>query len=551
MVPLRATAPRGLGRAPIAMPRAPLILLRRARPSAPGAASPPLLPPPTSTASSSAPSPPSPRRPPLAPPADRRPLAAPPAASSSSAAAGGGSSLDGGGGANMPLVLACVGVACAGAFAFGYHLGVVNGPLGAIAAELGFAGDAALQGLVVSSTLAGAAAGSLGGGALADRLGRRGSFLLCALPMLVGPLLSAAATSLETMVAGRAIAGLAIGLSSALVPVYIAEVAPTAQRGTFGALNQLLICLGILAALLVNVALDPAAQWRAMFAIAAAPAVVLFAGMAAFCPESPVFLARAGRADEAAAAARRLWGPSGPSQLPAPAAAAKDAAPSSASTAPTPSSPSSPSSIFSPAFRKGVLLGCALFVFQQLSGINAIIYFSSSVFKEAGIRSGALASAAVGACNVAGTLVATFAIERAGRKQLLVASYLGMVAAMAAMSAGFALPALAAHAGAVALGGTLLYILAFAVGAGPVTGLIVPELNAAAVRGQAVSAAMVTHWVANVLVGQNFLPCVDRFGVGSVYAGFGAFALLGAAFVARCVPETRGKSFDAIQRELQ
>ena len=101
--------------------------------------------------------------------------------------------------------------------------------------------------------LAGAAAGSLGGGSLADRLGRKGSFMLCALPMLVGPLLSAAATSLEMMVAGRAVAGLAIGLSSALVPVYIAEVAPTAQRGTFGALNQLLICLGILAALLVNV----------------------------------------------------------------------------------------------------------------------------------------------------------------------------------------------------------------------------------------------------------------------------------------------------------
>jgi sugar porter (SP) family MFS transporter len=442
----------------------------------------------------------------------------------------------------MPLVLGCVGIACAGAFAFGYHLGVVNGPLGAIAAELGFAGNAALQGLVVSSTLAGAAAGSLGGGALADRLGRKGSFLVCALPMLVGPLLSAAATSLEIMVAGRAIAGLAIGLSSALVPVYIAEVAPTSQRGTLGALNQLLICLGILAALLVNVALDPAAQWRAMFALAAAPAVVLFAGMAAFCPESPVFLARAGRTEEAAAVARRLWGPSGASQLP-PAAATKDVASSSSSSA-------SPS-LFSPAYRKGVLLGCALFVFQQLSGINAIIYFSSSVFKEAGIRSGALASAAVGACNVAGTLVATAAIERAGRKQLLVASYLGMVASMAAMSAGFALPQLAAHAGAVALGGTLLYILAFAVGAGPVTGLIVPEINAAAVRGQAVSAAMVTHWVANVLVGQNFLPCVDKFGVGTVYAGFGAFALLGALFVARLVPETRGKSFDEIQRELQ
>jgi len=471
-------------------------------------------------------------------PLKRRPTTTKLARASASASNPSSSSSDDG--ANMPLVLACVGVACAGAFAFGYHLGVVNGPLDAIAAELGFAGNAAMQGLVVSSTLAGAAAGSLGGGALADRLGRKGSFLLCALPMLVGPLLSAAASSLEAMVAGRAIAGLAIGLSSALVPVYIAEVAPTAQRGTLGALNQLLICLGILAALLVNVALDPAAQWRAMFALAAAPAVVLFLGMLAL-PESPVFLARAGRADEAAAVARRLWGPAGAAQLPAPAAEGGKGGGGGGASA----------SLMSPQFRRGVLLGCALFVFQQLSGINAIIYFSSSVFKEAGIRSGALASAAVGACNVAGTLVATAVIERAGRKQLMIASYLGMVASMAAMSAGFALPQLAAHAGTVALGGTLLYILAFAIGAGPVTGLIVPEINAAAVRGQAVSAAMVTHWVANVLVGQNFLPCVDRFGVGAVYAFFGACSLLGAIFVAKAVPETRGKSFDQIQAELQ
>jgi sugar porter (SP) family MFS transporter len=469
-------------------------------------------------------------------PTPRRPLSTPPSAFSS-----GANSNSNNTGANMPLVLACVACACAGAFAFGFHLAVVNGPLPAIAAELGFARDAAKMGAVVSSTLAGAAVGSLAGGSLADRLGRRGAFLLCALPMLVGPLISAAANSLELMVAGRAVAGLAIGLSSALVPVYIAEVAPTAQRGTLGALNQLLICLGILAALLVNVALDPAQQWRTMFALAAAPAVALFAGMATFCPESPAYLARAGKQGEAEAVARKLWGPAGAAELKAAAASSSSAS----------SSSSSSTSILSPSVRRGVLLGCALFVFQQFSGINAIIYFSSSVFKEAGIRSGALASAAVGACNVAGTLVATAVIERAGRKQLLVASYLGMVVAMAAMAAGFALPAMAAHAGTVALGGTLFYILAFAVGAGPVTGLIVPEINAAAVRGQAVSAAMVTHWVANVLVGQNFLPCVDKFGVGAVYAGFGAFALLGALFVARCVPETRGKSFDQIQKEMQ
>ncbi|KAI8468900.1 MAG: general substrate transporter [Monoraphidium minutum] len=434
----------------------------------------------------------------------------------------------------MGAVLAAVSIAACGAFAFGYHLGVVNGPLEAIAKDLGFGGDKGLQGLVVSSTLMGAAGGSLLGGSFADALGRRASFMLCALPMLVGPLLSATATSLNPMVAGRFLAGVAIGLSSALVPLYISEVAPTKSRGTLGSLNQLMICFGILGALLVNVAL-PADAWRNMFMIAVAPAVLLFVGMLG-CPESPVYLAGKGKRAEAEAVALKLWGPAGAGQL-----GAADAKGAQAS---------SWSDLFAPGLRKGVLIGCMLFVFQQFSGINALIYFSSTVFKQAGITSGALASAAVGATNVAGTLIATGLIERAGRKQLLLQSYLGMATAMLVMAAGFTLPVLSQYAGPIALGGTLFYILSFAVGAGPVSGLIVPELNDARVRGNAVSAAMVTHWVCNVALGQNFMGWVDAFGLATVYAGFAAASLLGAAYIRANVPETKGKSFAEIQKEL-
>lgn len=436
---------------------------------------------------------------------------------------------------NMGAVLAAVGVACMGAFAFGYHLGVVNGPLEAIAQELGFAGNQALSGLVVSSTLAGAALGSLTGGSLAESFGRRVSFMLCALPMLAGPLLSAAATTLNVMVAGRFLAGLAIGLSSALVPLYISEVSPTNQRGTLGSLNQLMICLGILAALLVNVAL-PVTDWRLMFNLAAAPAIILLLGMLG-APESPTYLANKGKRDEAVAVATKLWGRSGASQLGAGGAKAGGGG----GGAPN---------LFSGEYRKGVVMGCILFVFQQFSGINAIVYFSSSVFKQAGIASGALASAAVGATNVAGTLIATGLIEGAGRKQLLTASYLGMAATMALMAAGFGLPALAPYSGTIALGGTLAYILSFAIGAGPVSGLIVPEINKEAVRGNAVSAAMVTHWICNVAIGQNFMAATANYGISAVYAFFGLCSLIAAGYVSANVPETKGKSFDQIQAEM-
>eukprot|EP00879_Flechtneria_rotunda_P004066 GHRR01004311.1.p1 GENE.GHRR01004311.1~~GHRR01004311.1.p1 ORF type:complete len:567 (+),score=130.75 GHRR01004311.1:244-1944(+) len=375
--------------------------------------------------------------------------------------------------AHMGPVLTAVGVACMGAFAFGYHLGVVNGPLEVIAQELGIAGNKALAGLVVSSTLAGAALGSLTGGFFADALGRRKAFMLCAVPMLAGPLLSAAANDLNVMVAGRLLAGIAIGLSSALVPLYISEVSPTNVRGQLGSLNQLMICVGILAALLVNVAL-PVSDWRTMFNLATIPAGLLFLGMLG-SPESPAYLASKGRKNEAMQVATKLWGTHG-------GAAQLGAAAAEKST--TKAESSEGSNLLAAKYRKGVIMGCLLFLFQQFSGINAIVYFSSSVFKQAGIASGALASAAVGATNVLGTLIATGLVEGAGRKQLLTASYTGMAATMALMAVGLGVPALAPYSGYIALGGTLAYILSFAIGAGPVTGLIVPEINKEAVRGK-------------------------------------------------------------------
>jgi MFS family permease len=125
---------------------------------------------------------------------------------------------------NLVPVLFAVAVASCGAFAFGYHLGVLNGPLGRIASDLGFSGNPALQGLVVSSSLAGAAVGSLGGAGIADALGRRRAFFLDSIPLFLGAVICSMSTGIASMVAGRTIIGLGIGLSSALVPLYISEV---------------------------------------------------------------------------------------------------------------------------------------------------------------------------------------------------------------------------------------------------------------------------------------------------------------------------------------
>jgi len=424
-------------------------------------------------------------------------------------------------------------VACMGALCFGYHLGVLNGPLPAIAAELGFAGQPVLEGMVVSTCLAGAAVGSLTGAKLAQRFGRKGTLLLDVIPLFLGAFLCATASSFNWLIAGRVVVGIGIGLASGLVPLFISEVAPPEIRGQMGSLNQLTICFGILGALLVNVILPPA-SWRIMFWIATLPALFLAFGLL-FVPESPRWLFGSGQTNEAQLAAARLWGPDGPLML-------SDGRPS----APGSASGKKPG-LFTLLTTKSVLISCFIFAFQQFAGINAIIYFSSSVFAQAGVKSGALASAGVGAINVFGTLVAGQLVDRAGRKQLLLVSFLGMAAAMMCMSAGLALPQLASISGAIALVGTLAYVLMFAVGVGPVPGILVSEINAAAIRGSAVSFAMVTHWVCNFAIGQLFLPATNQFGVSTVYLGFAAVCILAALFVQTAVLETKGKSLEEIE----
>lgn len=438
-------------------------------------------------------------------------------------------------------VLPYVGVACLGAILFGYHLGVVNGALEYLAKDLGIAENTVLQGWVVSTLLAGATVGSFTGGSLADKFGRTKTFLLDAIPLAVGAFLCATAQNVETMIIGRLLAGIGIGISSAIVPLYISEISPTEIRGTLGSVNQLFICIGILAALVAGLPLagNPL-WWRTMFGFALVPSILLALGMA-FSPESPRWLYQQGKISEAEVSIRKLYGKERVAEVMSDLNAAAQGS-------------SEPEAgwfdLFSSRYWKVVSVGAALFLFQQLAGINAVVYYSTSVFRSAGITSDVAASALVGAANVFGTTVASSLMDKQGRKNLLLTSFAGMAVSMLLLSLTFTWKTLAPYAGTLAVLGTVLYVLSFSLGAGPVPALLLPEIFASRIRAKAVALSLGMHWISNFVIGLYFLSVVTKFGISTVYLGFASVCLLAVIYIAGNVVETKGRSLEEIERAL-
>ncbi|KAF3328904.1 plastidic glucose transporter 4-like protein [Carex littledalei] len=399
-------------------------------------------------------------------------------------------------------VLPYVGVACLGAILFGYHLGVVNGALEYLAKDLGIAENTVLQGWVVSTSLAGATVGSFTGGALADKFGRTRTFIMDSIPLAIGAFLSATSRDVRTMIIGRLLAGVGIvaGLPLAGNPVW----------------------------------------WRSMFGIAVIPSILLALGMA-FSPESPRWLFQQGKIVEAETAIKRLYGKEKVAEV-----MLELRTGSASSTEPD----ASWFDLFSKRYWKVVSVGAALFLFQQLAGINAVVYYSTSVFRKAGIASDVAASALVGAANVFGTAIASTLMDKKGRKSLLITSFTGMAASMLLLSLSSSWKALAPYAGTLAVAGTVLYVLSFSLGAGPVPALLLPEIFASRIRAKAVALSLGMHWVSNFVIGLYFLSVVNKFGISAVYLGFSSVCVLAVLYILGNVVETKGRSLEEIERAL-
>ncbi|KDP33696.1 hypothetical protein JCGZ_07267 [Jatropha curcas] len=431
-------------------------------------------------------------------------------------------------------------VATISSFLFGYHLGVVNEPLESISLDLGFNGNTLAEGLVVSTCLGGAFIGSLFSGWIADGIGRRRAFQLCALPMIIGAAISATTTTLAGMLFGRLLVGTGMGLGPPVAALYVTEVSPAFVRGTYGSFIQIATCLGLMGALFIGIPVrDIAGWWRICFWVSAIPAGILAFAMM-FCAESPHWLYKQGRSSEAEIEFEKLLG----------GAHVKFAMHelSKLDRGDETDTVKITELIYGRHFRV-VFIGSTLFALQQLSGINAVFYFSSTVFKSVGVPSD-LANVFVGIANLLGSVTAMLLMDKLGRKVLLLGSFFGMAVSMGLQVAGASPYMSGSGALYLSVGGMLMFVFTFALGAGPVPGLLLPEIFPSRIRAKAMAVCMSVHWVINFFVGLLFLRLLEQLGPQLLYTIFATFCLMAVVFVKRNVMETKGKSLQEIEIAL-
>ena len=450
-------------------------------------------------------------------------------------------------------------VAVLGGLLFGYDTAVISGAEKGLQAFFQSAADFnytdALHGFTTSSALIGCVIGALLSGLLASRLGRKKSLFVAGILFFLSALGSyfpeflffekgIATRGLFVAFNGyRILGGIGVGLASALCPMYIAEVAPASKRGTLVSWNQFAIIFGQLVVYFVNFLIirshvnDPAivewtnaVGWRVMFVSEAVPAG-LFALLILLVPETPRYLALNGQDEKALSVLSNINGY----------AKAKEILSEIKATAVEKTEK---------LFTYGVLvvfIGCMLSVFQQIIGINAVLYFAPRIFESMGVSDNMLFTVIMGIINISFTLVAVFSVEKLGRKPLLVTGSIGMALGAIAVALGNVV-----NLGILPVIGIMVYSASFMFSWGPICWVYISEIFPNTIRSQATAIAVAFQWIFNFIVSSTFVPMYnmklgamgDNFGHFFAYALYGVICIVAAVFVWKVVPETKGKTLE-------
>ncbi|MEM9528857.1 MAG: sugar porter family MFS transporter, partial [Bacteroidota bacterium] len=426
-----------------------------------------------------------------------------------------------------------------GGFLFGFDTAVISGVNAVIKTEWALT-DLAI-GQMVAAALYGTIIGALIGGIPADKYGRKVSLIGIALLFLISAIGSALATDVFVLSLARFIGGLGVGASSVVAPLYITEMAPAKYRGQLVAAFQFNLVLGILVAYLSNYAVDAAGfsdNWRLMLGVEIVPAA-LFLLLLFRVPRSPRWLVtKANQSEEAIEVLRQINPATANSEL-----AAIKASNTTEETVAF-------GSFFTKKYRRPITYAFLFALFNQISGINAVIYYAPDIFAAAGLgRSSALlSSVGIGVVNVVFTLVGMFLIDRAGRRSLMYIGSLGYIISLGAVAYAFFSGNLSGLTVPVWL---FVFIASHAIGQGAVIWVFLSEIFGNEVRSLGASLGSTTHWVFAALIGGNFPLLASTFGEGPIFAFFAICMVGQLIFVHFVMPETKGVDLEALQKQLE
>jgi len=427
-------------------------------------------------------------------------------------------------------------IAGLGGILYGFDMGIIAAAM--IFVRSSFALSRQMEEIVVSVVLIGAMVGAITGGTIADRIGRRNTLVWGGVIFIIGSILAPLSPNVGTLIAARALLGVAIGFTSVTAPVYVSELAPPQSRGMLIGLYQFALTIGIALADLIGYWFAGQHAWRLMFGVGAIPAA-LFLLLVLNVPESPRWLFAQNRWGDAETVLRSYTDNVGAKLL-------LEDIHATLST----EVERRWSALWSPAVRGSLFIAVGFTVLQQVTGINTIIYYGPRIFALAGITSNEnaiFATLLVAIVNVLATVVALVLVDRVGRKPLLYVGVGGMTLSLFLLSYSFHnQAALGTSLGLVATICLMVYITCFAFSLGPIAWILVSEVFPLRVRGRGVAAASLGSGTANFLVSMTFLSLIHAAGNALTFAIYGVFCILTIFFVYFTVPETKGRELESI-----
>jgi len=425
-------------------------------------------------------------------------------------------------------------IAAIGGLLFGFDTAIVAGATRYLKDQ--FALNSLQEGWAVSVVLIGCMFGAGLAGTISDRLGRKRFMLVSAVLFFISALGCAFPQNIFQFVIFRFVGVLGIGSASILAPLYIAEVSPARIRGALVSVNQMAIVTGILLAYFVNWAFAGVgpSNWRWMYGMGALPSVVFFL-LLLLVPESPRWLVKEDREEEALGVLTRV----------------NDAATAAAEVLSIKDTllleKGSLAELFRPGFRRALLIAVVLAILQQITGINAILYYAPRIFERAGFeRISAIGqSTIVGFINMLFTIVAILLVDKVGRKPLLLIAAAGMGVSQLLLGAAFRVENLS---GSAILFLILLYIAFFAMAMGPIVWVVLSEIFPTRMRGSAMAIATVALWIADFAVTLTFPVIADRLSETTAFWIYAVMCAIDFFFMLFLLPETKGKTLEEIER---